>query len=71
MGDPERLNGELNDLLGRLLDQRADDHESYLREREALALLVVGVERHVDALGVLVEQAKTRIAGITPSGRPA
>lgn len=70
MTESERLNGELNKILGRLVNQHEQDHEAYLRERETLALMVVTMERHLEALQLVVEQMKSRIAGITPTGRP-
>ena len=60
---------ELNELLGRLLAERADDHEAYLREREVRAAAVVELERLGAAISVVVERTKTRLAGIAPSGR--
>jgi hypothetical protein len=61
---------ELNRLVGRLLEERSTDHEAYVRERESMALMVVGIERHCGALLTIVEQVKTRLAGVSPSGRP-
>lgn len=69
MGEPERLNRELNEILGRLTAEREADHEAYVRAQEAMAYLVVGLERHIAGLTQLVEQAKTRIIGIGPTGR--
>lgn len=58
-------------MIGRVVEQREADHAEHLREREVIALLVVGLERQLAAMSSLVEQTKTRLAGITPSGRPA
>ncbi len=41
----------------------------HTRAQEALALLVVGIERHIAAMQSLVEQVKTRLTSITPTGR--
>ena len=61
---------ELNRLVGRLVDERARDHEAYLREREILSAMVVDLERLATSILAVIERTKTRLAGIAPSGAP-
>lgn len=65
-----QLPDDLNDMIGRMLDERSEDHERFERDREIVALMVVELERMAQHMRAVVERAKTRLAGITPDGLP-
>lgn len=67
---PDPRLDDLNQTIGRMLDERATDHELYTREREILSAMIVEAERHAQSLLAVIERAKSRIAGISPSGGP-
>lgn len=59
------MHNDLNELVGRLLGERAQMQA----QRDAFAHALVNLERHASALTHHVELAKSQLAGITPTGR--
>jgi hypothetical protein len=61
------LHDDLNDLVGRLLDERTQ----HQHRCNALAAFIIDVERFASALTHQAELAKTTLTGLTPTGRDA
>ena len=65
-------NREQHELITDLVHAIAaleEEREAFHRERAEIALTVVNLERHAQAMSVEVERLKSRLAGITPQGR--
>jgi hypothetical protein len=72
--DRHHENSEQHELITDLVHAIAaleEEREAFHRERAEIALGVVNLERHAQAMSIEVERLKTRLAGITPTGRDA